>query len=102
MGIDLFLSDRDVFGFDGCRTEKAFHLVLEMFGLVPDDGCVSFQPVGLAGNGVLGQYVGGDLHDGQRGFELVGEIIDKILLDLRKEFLPVEIEKTGCQDRSVR
>src|SRR5580698_6504294 len=68
-----------------------------MFCLVPDDGCVSFEPVGLARNGVLGQYVGGDLHDGQRGFELMGEIIDKILLDLRKKFLPVEIEQTGSK-----
>src|ERR1700754_1203333 len=107
MRIDVLLPDRQVLYFDRCCAQQSFDLSLEMLRLILDNGRIPFQTVRLLGNGILREDIRSDLHDGQWCLELVSEIVDKILLDLRQEFLPVEIKEAGgktdqCNEQDYR
>src|ERR1700722_530957 len=97
LGVEVFLADGKVPGLDGGSPQEPLDLLLQVLRLVADDGGIAFQALRLLGDGPLREYIGGDLHNSQRRFELVGEVVDKVFLRLGEEFLAVEIEQAGRQ-----
>src|SRR6185437_2824853 len=94
IGFYFFHSDGQIFCLDGRRAKETFYLALQVFGLVADDGGIALEPVGLAGDRFLRQYIRGYFHDCERRLEFMCEIVDEVFLGLGQEFLPVEIEET--------
>src|SRR6185312_16133081 len=61
--------------------------------LVLNDGSVSFQPVRFVNDVFMREHIPCNFHNGEGRFELVGKIVNEILLYFGEEFLAIEVKQ---------
>ena len=85
---DMLLFEFEIAPFDLGQLQDLFHLVIQSLVLFPDDAGVAEQALILLYHRVGEEHIGRDLDCRDGGFELVGHVVDEILLQFRQPLLP--------------